>query len=70
MLVAPRRQSGVTNPRRLADPLSIIFLRHGDLAPPWFQLERHNFFLNFCRNNNYDDDADDDDNDENDAMPL
>ena len=21
-----------------ADPLSIIFLRHGDLAPPWLQL--------------------------------
>ena len=24
--------------RRLADPLSIIFLGHGDLAPPWLQL--------------------------------
>jgi len=22
----------------LVDPLSIIFLRHGDLAPPWLQL--------------------------------
>ena len=24
--------------RRLVDPLSIIFLGHGDLAPPWLQL--------------------------------
>ena len=24
--------------RRFADPLSIIFLRHGDLTPPWLQL--------------------------------
>jgi len=40
MFVAPRRQLGVANLRRLADPLSIIFLRHGDLAPPWLQLVR------------------------------
>jgi len=40
MFVAPRRQSGVANYilRRLADPLSILFLGHGDLARPWLQL--------------------------------
>jgi len=47
--VAPRRQSGVANLRRLADPLSIIFLRHGDLAPPWLQLcaVQHLFAITF-----------------------
>jgi len=41
MFVAPRRaanQASLTI-RRLANPLSIIFLCHGDLAPPWLQLK-------------------------------
>jgi len=41
MFVAPRRaanQASLTI-RRLANPLSIIFIGHGDLAPPWLQLQ-------------------------------
>ena len=38
MFVAPPNQASLTI-RRLADPLSIIFLGHGDLAPPWLQLK-------------------------------